>query len=1069
MITKQDLLNKNLELIPVQDLEITLDPNETTGYDLTVEDYYTFASHDGVFVQDTMAIYHPITNESQAEIQSKMMRGESGESDTSVTFELSKEMCVGLYLITKDVKKAQSPIQVFDKDLETAIDPYIPVKYRENITTMGKAIFNSALPLNFPFMQQQITKKIVNNLIPEMLKKYGLEQTIKTFSAFEKIGFKFSTIIAPSITLDDIELPSSILQLKKKLDSASTEEASVLLKEMQKLLIEHLKNTGLYDLVESGAGKGWTQPMQILVAKGLIADPTGKILPTIKGSFADGLSNTEYFTAAAGARKGIIDRVLNTADTGYMSRQLAYVLNSVEIDHHLKDCKTKRYLSFRMTKDMLGKFTGRYVVKGNSIEKFDPKEIKVGDVVNLRTPIFCESPKLCHTCYGELLNRHKSPYAGIIAAQLVGEAGTQTVMKCSDGLVHYNGNLIPFVDLFEMGSNYRKIENLEIVDFNKKIRGKDGFVESSTIQKHMPNDKLLFISTSCGHTLICQANHPLWVKKNNLHKIYENRFCNLIGNDIYTEYKGGRKSYKTDHELKEIYANELKKYDCIWVDNSDAIYNENNILPNVSGYIAGIYFAEGSKTGNDRRIKQNRISQITEGPIKTRIYNECKNEFRGEEEKVTYTIQGINIWDNSRRINKVVLGSYAWEKRLKYDFINYDKNWLKEFLSGVIDGDGSVFTHTSTCCRIYTTSYYFVQQLNAICLKLGYKFNCCLGSYSKKFGRIRVYFQCDIEFYENPKLSSEKFNSVNFVPMKYNRNKKPIRGFDKITTIKELPLDSWNYPLYDIKTKTSEYLLGFVQNHNTFHTGGAIKLFKRDIKYDILQNDPLTSQQIISKHLEQNDNELFTKENMVMTLVLDDYPLTNDLVYNDEKTEIMAKALVCKVEYDDAIFNIVLDYPVTLKVYEEERIGKELLKLYYEKDSTILDVPLQTEEISQQIQYVRRLLGGHEIYKDANHLFLKLFSIYGTLRAMDSVHLEVLLSQALRDKRNQSIPARLGRTWDPVMINIKQIVFKTSFIQGLAFENIGEAIRTGLITEEGGEPSILEKVLTGTLVETKKR
>jgi hypothetical protein len=636
------------------------------------------------FDGDTMAIYHPITNEAQLEVQTKMMRGESSVSDRSVTFELSKEMCVGLYTITKDIKKPQSPIEVFDKDLEKATDPYIPVKYRGNVTTMGKAIFNSAFPTSFPFMQQHMNKKMINGLIPQILNKYGLDQAIKTFSKLEKIGFKFSTIIAPSISLDDIQLPTSILELKSKLATASTDEAAVLLKKMEQLLIDHLKDTGLYDLISSGAGKGWGQPMQILVAKGLIADPNGKVLPAVQGSFADGLTNTEYFTTAAGSRKGIIDRVLNTADTGYMSRQLAYVLNSVEIDRQLKDCKTKRHLSFRMTKEMIGRFTGRYVIKGSSVEEFDPQKIKVGDVVNLRSPIFCESPKLCHTCYGKLLNRHKSPYAGVVAAQLVGEAGTQTIMK-------------------------------------------------------------------------------------------------------------------------------------------------------------------------------------------------------------------------------------------------------------------------------------------------------------------------------------------------------------------------------------------------SFHTGGAIKVVKRDIRYDIVQNDPLTTPQIINKNLGQNDNFLYTKRNMVMTLLLDDYPLPDDLVYNDDMTELTAKALVCKVEYDDTIFNIVLDYPVTLKVYEQEKIGKDILKLNYEKDSTVLEVPMQTDDTKAQIQYVRRLLGGREIYKDANHLFLKLFAIYGTLRDMDAVHLEVLLSQALRDRQNQTIPARLGKKWDPVMINIKKIVFKTSFIQGLAFENINEAIKTGLITEEGGDPSILEKVLTGTLVETKSR
>lgn len=635
------------------------------------------------FDGDTMAIYHPITNEAQEEVKTKMMRGESGESDSAVTFEISKEMCVGLFMITKDVRKTTPPIQVFDKDLESATDPYIPVKYRGQTTTMGKAIFNSVFPSSFPFVSQPVNKKLVNGLIPIILKKYDLKQAIQTFSALEKIGFKFSTIMAPSFTLDDIQLPTSILQLKKKLIGATTEEAAALLKEMEILLIEHLKDTGLYDLIESGAGKGWQQPMQILVAKGLLADPSGKVLPVIQGSLADGLDNKEYFTAAAGSRKGIIDRVLNTADTGYMSRQMAYVLNSVEIDPQLKDCKTKRHLSFRMTSEMKGRFNGRFAVMGNKVEEFDPKTTKVGDVVNLRTPIFCESTKICHTCYGKLLLRHRSPYAGVMAAQLVGEAGTQTIMK-------------------------------------------------------------------------------------------------------------------------------------------------------------------------------------------------------------------------------------------------------------------------------------------------------------------------------------------------------------------------------------------------SFHTGGAVKISQRDIRYDIIQNDPLTTKVIVNNNLGQNDNQLFTKNDMTMTLLLDDYPLPNDLTYNDDGTEINVKSLVCKVESNDTIFNIILDYPVTLKIYEKEQIGKEILKLSYEKNSTVMEIPMQTDDTKAQIQYVRRLLGGREIFKDADHLFLKLFSVYGPLRNMDAVHLEILLSQALRDKKNQSIPARLGSRWDPVMINIKQIVFKTSFIQGLAFENVNEAIKTGLITDDGGDPSILEKVLTGTLVESKK-
>ena len=636
------------------------------------------------FDGDTMAIFHPITNEAQEEVRTRMMRSESGENDTSVTFELSKEMCVGLFSLTKDVRKTTPPIAVTNKDLETAVDPYIPVVYRKKTTTMGKAIFNSVFPATFPFYEGVVTKKVVNGMIPTILKKYGQEQAIKTFSALEKIGFKFSTIIAPSITLDDLKLPSEILQLKKQLENASTEEASILLKKMQELLVKHLKDTGLYDLVESGSAKGWGQPMQLLVAKGLVADPTGKVLDPIKGSFSDGLTNKEYFAAAGGARKGIIDRTLNTADTGYMSRKLAYILNSVEIDRQLKDCKTKRTLDIRLTKELVTRINGRYLLEGGKPQLFNPKDYKIGTLIHLRSPIFCKGKKLCHTCYGKLLERHKSPYAGVMAAQMIGEAGTQDIMR-------------------------------------------------------------------------------------------------------------------------------------------------------------------------------------------------------------------------------------------------------------------------------------------------------------------------------------------------------------------------------------------------SFHLGGAVKVIERDILSDIIQNDALVNQATVKKLLSQTENTLSCKQDCTITVTKSDYPLPGDLVFSDDKTTLKAKGVVCKIEFPNDIFNIILDYSIEFQLYEYEQIGKEVIKLKYKKNSTILEVPLQTEETKEQIQYVTRLLGGREIYKDANHLFLKLFKVYGTLRDMDVVHMEVLLSQALRDKKNPSIPARLGSRWDPIMMNIKQIVFKTSFIQGLAFENINEAIKTGLITEEVGDPSILEKVLTGTLVEGKKR
>ena len=429
MIKKIDLINEEIKLIPISDIEITYDSEKTLGYDLTVEDNFTFSTYDGVFVQDTMAFFHPMTDEAQEEAKTKMMRASGGESMRDVTFGISKEMCVGLYVITKNVKTKSSPIAINQEDLDNATDPYIPVVYKRKDTTMGKALFNNCFPPDFEFIDKIATKSLVNGLIPILVKRYGDEVAMDTVSKLEKLGFKFATIMGTTITLDILEIPQSIKRLKKQLESASTEEAAILLGDMEDLLVEHLKDTGLYDLVESGGSKGWGQPMQILVAKGLIVDPKGEVLDPIVSSFSEGLTNKEYFEAASGARAGMMDRVLNTATTGYLTRKLVYMLNSVEADPFLKDCKTKRTVAIRLNKDLISRLHGRFIVVNNKLEEFDDEEHRPGESIHLRTPIYCESKKVCHVCYGKLLERARTPYIGVYAGHSIGEMSTQGIMK----------------------------------------------------------------------------------------------------------------------------------------------------------------------------------------------------------------------------------------------------------------------------------------------------------------------------------------------------------------------------------------------------------------------------------------------------------------------------------------------------------------------------------------------------------------------------------------------------------------------------------------------------------------
>ena len=426
------------------------------------------------FDGDTMAVFHPITNEAQEEAKKRMLLARSSSSSTNLTFELSKEMFVGLYILTKNKKETKSPINVSGTDLENATNPYIAVMYKNENTTMGKAIVNDCFPKDFRFINELITKKIIGNLIFEVVNKYGDEAGRQTINKIKDCSFKFATIMSPSLSLDEITIPDEIYELKKNLDKATTEEAVELISKMTKIMKNHLKDSGIYDMVEAGSVKNnWELPTQILIAKGVMTDPTGKILAPIKGSLSDGLTPKEYFSAAGGARKGIIDRVLNTSTTGYSARKLAYLLNSVELDLYKKDCGTDLTLDLKLTDDLIYRLNGRFIIKGSKIIEFEPLKYKDGDVIHLRSPIFCKSLKMCHTCYGKLLTIHKSPYVGIIAAQVIGERATQLIMRS----FHSTAIKVMTRDILQDISSNDPIIKIE------EIKSKLGQIENNVICK----------------------------------------------------------------------------------------------------------------------------------------------------------------------------------------------------------------------------------------------------------------------------------------------------------------------------------------------------------------------------------------------------------------------------------------------------------------------------------------------------------------------------------------------------------------------------------------------------------
>lgn len=222
----------------------------------------------------------------------------------------------------------------------------------------------------------------------------------------------------------------------------------------------------------------------------------------------------------------------------------------------------------------------------------------------------------------------------------------------------------------------------------------------------------------------------------------------------------------------------------------------------------------------------------------------------------------------------------------------------------------------------------------------------------------------------------------------------------------------------------------------------------------------------VSNYLYQTENTLLCKKDCKLIINKDDYEIENSLnIYEDEGI-IWVKSLVSYIEFNDVRFNIILDYTVNIKITNIKK-DKNKIIIEYKANDEILEAPLEKQELKEQVLYLQRLIGGREVFKDINHLLLKLYKIYKPIASdMDLVHLEILLSQCLRDRNNMSNPSRLSKNPEEASLqNLKTNIFTSGFLQGLAFENVGKAIKTGLITDKKLEQSIIEKILTGTIIE----
>jgi DNA-directed RNA polymerase subunit beta' len=467
------------------------------------------------FDGDQMAVHVPLSLEAQAEAKVIMLAVNNifSPADGRPIITPSQDMIIGCRYLTLDKKGAKGEDIVFSSleevitayqdeevDIHTKIklllrakDGFLPlwgedeVPNKENIanikskivnTTVGRVIFNQILPKGFGFVNKVLGKKNVSQIISECYNKFGHAATIELLDNIKNLGVEYATLGGVSIAIDDLEIPAD----KKECIAAANEELVKVEEQYNKgIITERERHNKIIDvwtrttdkvadlvfknmdrfnpifmMADSGARGSRLQIRQLAGMRGLMAKPSGEIIETpITSNFREGLRVLEYFISTHGARKGLADTALKTADAGYLTRRLIDVAQEVIVVE--EDCKSvngitiseivegdevvvflKERIVGRVALDnIVDVVSDEIIVKaGEEIteDKADKIERLGLEKIRIRSVLTCESERgVCIKCYGRNLATGRlveiGEAVGIIAAQSIGEPGTQLTMR----------------------------------------------------------------------------------------------------------------------------------------------------------------------------------------------------------------------------------------------------------------------------------------------------------------------------------------------------------------------------------------------------------------------------------------------------------------------------------------------------------------------------------------------------------------------------------------------------------------------------------------------------------------
>lgn len=450
------------------------------------------SAYNADFDGDQMAVHVPLSAEAQAEARVLMLSAYNilSPANGRPLAVPTQDMVLGAYYLTSvkedatgagryfgSAEEAQMAYDARELSLQAPIKVRLKGKLEE--TTLGRLIFNQALPLDPEYhFNDVVDKKMLGKIVSDCYRRHGIETTVEMLDRIKSLGFHYATIAGITISVDDTIVPTTktdiLAEADRRVEEIEEQYHNGLVTQDERYqqvikiwneatetvtdsLVENLdKFNPVFMMATSGARGNIQQLRQLAGMRGLMADPSGRIIDLpIRSNFHEGLTVLEYFISTHGARKGLADTALRTADSGYLTRRLVDVAQDVIVRE--EDCGTpegfyitamrdgneelqslsERIIGRVAAEDVVHPETGEILVGGGEEISADAAAAITAaglEGIKVRTVLQCQSKNgVCAKCYGRSLATGRlvdvGEAVGIVAAQSIGEPGTQLTMR----------------------------------------------------------------------------------------------------------------------------------------------------------------------------------------------------------------------------------------------------------------------------------------------------------------------------------------------------------------------------------------------------------------------------------------------------------------------------------------------------------------------------------------------------------------------------------------------------------------------------------------------------------------